>query len=328
MNPFNKGLAFLYDYRCNPQFVFLQHGVIHNHHTKAMCRYERNFCGFVTSAKKEYDYISSPFYQYSSKEVWLTGLPRFDRLYHDEKKVVTIMPTWRSWLTVHLYDEKLKTKVWSVNPDFTESDYFKFYHGLINHPRLIEAAQECGYQICFLPHVNFFSCAKLFTHPESVHVHAEEVSYRKVFAESNLIVTDYSSAIFDFAYLHKPVIYCQFDKDEFYSKHTVKKGYFDFERDGFGPVTYDLEDCVEQIIKYIRNDCKLDTKYETRINEFFAFNDRNCCERVYRHILEARQRKKPLLITETAGMSNMIYGDGGEDELRDQYRLPAEDSKC
>ncbi len=285
INPFNKGLAYLYDYRCNPHFVFLQHGVIHNHHTKAMSRYQRNFYGFVTSAKKEYDYIASPFYQYSSKEVWLTGLPRFDRLYHDEKKVITIMPTWRSWLTVHLFDEKLKTKVWSVNPDFTESDYFKFYHGLINHPRLIEAAQECGYQICFLPHVNFFSCAKLFTHPDNIHVFAEEVSYRKIFAESNLIITDYSSAIFDFAYLHKPVIYCQFDKDEFYANHTVKKGYFDFEKDGFGPVTYNLEDCVEQIIKYIRNDCRIETQYETRINQFFAFNDQNCCERVYKHII-------------------------------------------
>ena len=194
------------------------------------------------------------------------------------------MPTWRQWLTQRLYDEKLKTQIWSVKSDFTESEYFKFYHALINHPKLIETVKEYGYQILFLPHVNFFSCANLFTHPDCVKVFSEEASYREIFAESNLVVTDYTSAVFDFAYLHKPVIYCQFDKEEFYERHTVKKGYFDFEKDGFGPVTYDLEDCAEQIIKYIRNDCRMEAEYEARISRFFAFHDRNCCERIYRRI--------------------------------------------
>ena len=284
MNPYNRVLPRVRDCRSKPKVIFLQHGVTHNHNGVILGRYGRDFYGFVTTAKKEYEYMLSPLFHYSPKEVWLTGFPRFDRLYHDEKKIITIMPTWRQWLTIHLYDKKLKTKAWSVNPDFTESRYFKFYHALINHPKLIETVKEYGYQILFLPHVNFFSCAKLFTHPDVVKVYSEEASYRKVFAESNLVVTDYTSAVFDFAYLHKPVIYCQFDKEEFYARHTVKKGYFDFERDGFGPVTYDLESCVEQIIKYIRNDCRMEAEYEARISRFFAFHDRNCCERIYRRI--------------------------------------------
>ncbi|MFS0655826.1 CDP-glycerol glycerophosphotransferase family protein [Bacillus sp. 179-C3.3 HS] len=40
---------------------------------------------------------------------------------------------------------------------------------------------------------------------------------REVFAESNLIVTDYSSSSLDFSNMRKPVVYCQFDKEEFFS---------------------------------------------------------------------------------------------------------------
>ena len=53
-----------------------------------------------------------------------------------------------------------------------------------------------------------------------------------------------SSVAFDFAYLGKPVIYAQFDKEEFYEKHDYKAGYFNYERDGFGEVVYDLESTV------------------------------------------------------------------------------------
>ncbi|BEJ86313.1 hypothetical protein B10525_14460 [Campylobacter jejuni] len=37
------------------------------------------------------------------------------------------------------------------------------------------------------------------------------------------MITDYSSVAFEMAVLKKPVIYYQFDKDEFFAKHTVQK---------------------------------------------------------------------------------------------------------
>ena len=49
------------------------------------------------------------------------------------------------------------------------------------------------------------------------------------------LVTDYSSVAMDFAYMQKPLLYYQFDLDEFRA-NQYKAGYFDFVRDGFGPV--------------------------------------------------------------------------------------------
>lgn len=108
-----------------------------------------------------------------------------------------------------------------------------------------------------------------------------------MFARNKLLITDFSSVAFDFAYLRKPVIYCQFDADNFFNGgHDYKRGYFDYERDGFGEVEYDLESTVDRIIEYMENDCKLKDKYRERIDKFFAFNDQNNCQRVYEEIIK------------------------------------------
>ena len=118
--------------------------------------------------------------------------------------------------------------------------------------------------------------------------------YRDIYAQSNLVITDYSSACFDFAYLRKPIVYCQFDREEFFAgEHVYTKGYFDYERDGFGEVEYDLESTVDRIIEYMENGCQLKDKYRERIDKFFAFNDQNNCQRVYEKIIEMDRREKP-----------------------------------
>ena len=96
--------------------------------------------------------------------------------------------------------------------------------------------------------------------------------------------------MFDFAYLNKPVLYCQFDRDDFFSgKHTYNKGYFDYEKDGFGEVEYNLEDTVERIIEYANNGCQLKEKYKKRIEEVFAYHDQNNCERIYQKLINMRE---------------------------------------
>ena len=99
-------------------------------------------------------------------------------------------------------------------------------------------------------------------------------------SQSSLLVTDYSSVSFDFAYMKKPIIYTQFDYDEYRKKH-YKKGYFDYILDGFGPVCSDIGVCIDNIIEEIKDGCKIKKKYLKRIQKFFAFFDRKNNERIY-----------------------------------------------
>ena len=69
----------------------------------------------------------------------------------------------------------------------------------------------------------------------------QDVIYSEVFSKSKLFITDYSSTFFDFAYLKKPEIFFQFDKEEFYSEHYQKSD-FVHEKDAFGDVVTTTKD--------------------------------------------------------------------------------------
>ena len=136
------------------------------------------------------------------------------------------------------------------------------------------------------PHVG------LFTQNDAVAILPADTPYRKVFAESDLILTDYSSVAFDFAYLGKPVVYAQFDRETFYSgEHVYVKGYFDYARDGFGEVETEYGATVDRLIEYMENGCRLKDAYRARIDGFFAFRDAENCRRVTEKLLELEARR-------------------------------------
>lgn len=283
--PFNEDIIYFRDLFRNAKHIFLQHGITDKNQGNTMGKYGRDFYGLITSVEKEYNYfINESKFCYSNKEIWLTGFPRFDYLYRNDAKKITIMPTWRKYLTKRTYDKEANTTIWRVNDNFTDSEYFKFYNGLINSQELLDAADEYGYKICFMPHPIFLRKVGEFEHNERAIIYEYEKNYKEIYAESSLVVTDYSSAAFDFAYMRQPVLYCQFDKDFFWSNHVYKKGFFDHEKDGFGEVAYDLETTIKLLIEYMSNGCVLKEKYQKRIDDFFAYRDNKNSERVYNKI--------------------------------------------
>lgn len=284
VNPLLGGNIYYRDLLCNMRFVFLQHGVTKDDIAGWLNLYNRNIFGFIVSTNPEYRSIFDYDYFYQPENVWLTGMPRNDLLYHDEKKYITIMPTWRKSLMTH---PDPVTGIWLIRDDFKESKYYQFYNSLLNSERLIEAAKKYGYTICHKPHPNIEPYIDLFDKNENVKYFSTEKTYREIFAESDLMLTDYSSVAFDFAYLGKPIVYAQFDKQAFFSgEHSYTAGYFDYERDGFGDVTYDLDSTVDCLIDYMKNQCRAKDKYLERIHSTFAFLDKDCCKRVYEKLIE------------------------------------------
>ena len=266
------------------KYIFLQHGVIKDDLSKWLNRYEKNIDGFITSAKPEYQSIITGNYGYSEKQVWLTGLPRYDKLYHNEQRVIVVMPTWRKYVLTE--DKNISGKFYPAR-EFIDSSFYEFYNALFQDSRLIDALERYGYQMVVKMHPLLDECTDLFTFGKGIQLCSPDKRYVDLFAEAKLLITDYSSTAMDFAYLNKPVLYCQFDKADFFAgEHMYEKGYFEYERDGFGDVVYDLDSCVEQIIKQLENGCEIQTKYLERINGFFEYQDQNNCERIYQKIIE------------------------------------------
>ena len=282
-SPFYNYGYYYSDMMQNNKIVFLQHGVTKDDVSKGLNRRLKNFSLFITSAEEEYDSILNYNYGYTEKHVALTGMPRYDRLYDKVEKIVTIMPTWRRNL-FGKYDAQ--TSKWELLPGFEESDYYKFYKGLLNHTELHRAAHKNGYKIQLLIHPVLFPYIELFDFDDRVKILDSSVVYRDVFAESALLLTDYSSVAFDMAYLRKPVIYTHFD-----SNHYVE-GYFNYETDGFGEVEYTLEETIARIIEYMETSCQLKHEYCQRINKFFTYDDKENCDRVCKSILELDKIEK------------------------------------
>ena len=277
-NPFGDKWIYYRDYQSTRKFVFLQHGVIKDDLSAWLNRYEKNIYGMVVSSKRERDSVIFGEYGYSAKNLWLTGLPRYDFLHNEGGNLITIMPTWRKEL-MGSYSET--TGVRKLKDGFERSTYYLFYAALLTDKRLRNAAKKYGYQIAFKPHPMMLPYINLFPHCDHTIFLDENISYQKVFADSRLILTDYSSVAFDFAYLRKPVIYCWPDRDDFISgKHVYVPGYFSYEKDGFGEVRCSITETIDQIIEYMENNCQLKPQFRERVNAFFEYNDKNCCQRL------------------------------------------------
>lgn len=281
-NPFFKRNILFMDFLSRVKFVFLQHGIISTDLSAWLNRRKQYIAGFITSTNKEYELILNGKYNYTEKELFLTGLARFDFLEDNKEKVITFLPTWRKYLGV---SQDHTNGVWKLIPNFKESKYAVFYSNLLNDSRLLNVANELGYKIQFKIHPSFLAQSNAFELNENIKIVAESDSYRDIYSKSSLIITDYSSSVYDFLYLRKPIIYCQFDKDEFFAgNHMGVLSTFDYERDGFGEVEYDLKSTVDRIIEYMKNDCRIKDKYKERVDRFFAYNDRNNCQRIYEAI--------------------------------------------
>ena len=227
-------------------------------------------------------------YNYSKECVKLTGLARYDKLYNNNytlKKQIVIIPTWRKYL-VSSIDVKTGKRIF--NKDIKTTEFYKNYNNLLNNDELLKFLSENNYKIKFIPHANMQEQVKFFDKNELVEIESNSINFCQEFSENSILITDYSSVFFDFAYLKKPIIYFQFDKDEFYQGQIYDKGYFTHEKDGFGKVAYTINDVIEEIERIIKNDCILDEKYKKRIEKFYKFYDANNCKRIYDEIIKMK----------------------------------------
>ena len=280
-NPFWEKAEFFRDIYHKPQIIFLQHGVIKDDMSPTLNRYNTNFTGFVTSTKDEYESILKYPYFYSKKEVWCTGLPVFDELKNRRQKKILVMPTWRQGLMHQEWNEKKEIMEWVPNECIKDSEYYRRYYSLLHNKKLIAQCKQSGYKIAFKSHPLLEPYIKDIVDSEMLEWWGYEKSYKDAFAEGNILITDYSSVAFEFAYLRKPIVYYQFDEKNFFEKHTYRKGYFDYHKNGFGEVERYESRLIDRICKYIKEDCQLDNKYKERIEYAYNQFNRNACEEIY-----------------------------------------------
>ncbi|EGP7980109.1 capsular biosynthesis protein, partial [Campylobacter coli] len=278
------------------QFIFLQHGVIPNDLSKWLNSKKIDL--FVTSTKAEYKSIANDYnrYKFGKKEVALIGLARHDALLKNNQcnaRQIVIMPTWRHYLSGLMIGN---SGIRELKDDFKESEYFQKWNLLLDSNTLQKLCEKYSYTIVFNPHPNIIPYLKDFNIPSYVKIANQSESLQKLFCNSSLMITDYSSVAFEMAYLNKPVLYYQFDQEDFFSSHTLQKGYFDYRKNGFGPVVEKEENLLKELENLLQDNCRVFGVYKDNIDSTFVFRDGRCCERIY-NILKNSNHGVKYLIT-------------------------------
>lgn len=265
--------------------VFLQHGVHLNPH--AVKRGNSGYDVFLTSAAGE----SAALRRASGydRQIAEVGLPRFDRLTPTgPSRTILFMPTWRRYLPSELRGDQGR----GIMP-LEGSGYERFITSVLTSRTLASLLDRYDYTLVFIPHYNV---ARFFTgtHGASDRItvippHGDAVP--RMISTCDVLITDHSSVHFDAAYLRTPIVYAQFDNEEYEHLHGAPS-WFDFRRDGFGPVTYDLEQMLAALEQVLRGGARMEQHYADRVRRILTHHDTAHCERTYAAITDAYARSR------------------------------------
>lgn len=265
--------------KIDSKLVFLQHGVIINncawaHAETTQLKY------FVTSTSQENKYIKENF-GFPEEKIILTGMPRFDNLhdYKSEEKYVLIMPTWRSRFSLNSQQQK-------QDNNFKNSLYKRGWEKFLNSDEFKNIIERYNLKVIFFPHRNMQPFLNEFCiYNKRVNVADwKDYNIQDEIKKASVMITDYSSVFFDMVYMKKPVLFYQFDYDDF-RKYDYKEGYFDYKNTPFGKWSCTSSALCENLNQLVKNGMQVDSAFASEHSRTFPLYDNKNSERITRILL-------------------------------------------
>ncbi|MFK4886444.1 CDP-glycerol glycerophosphotransferase family protein [Lactococcus petauri] len=274
-SPLGKALA-------NKPLIYLQHGVNGIKRVPAFHKNSR-LLDFICVPDEYEKQMVIEQWGYSEDEVAVTGLARWDS-YCDKTHIIPhkqifIMPTWRKWMDGMSREQ------------FLETPFYKEYSKLLASSTLKKVVLENNARISFFLHPYFKNYVDLFDIDDSF---IDKYGYLDVdmgeeIQKSSLMISDYSSVLWDMFYLDKPVIFYQFDQEDY----LVSEGtYMDYETELFGDVVFDVEALIQSIREVITNNFEIEDKYKEMRSDYFTYIDQNNSERIYEVVQQLESKSK------------------------------------
>ena len=271
----------------NAHNVFLEHGVTINKVIWLFADRSR-FDMMVASTIPEFEF-KEKFFGYPKGVIQLTGLPRWDNLHNVtvRKKRIVVMPTWRYWFNLKSKEQG------NLTHDFMNSEYLKRWKEFLDCDELNRLIVEYNLEVIFYPHRNMQSHLKDFknaVNTKAILASWTEYDIQELMISSEMMITDYSSVFFDMVYMKKPIIFYQFDLQDF-RKGQYEEGYFDYQNNAFGKSCFELNELLAEFERIIKNEFRCDKKYLEAHATYFPYYDTNNSERVFKAIKKIKWNK-------------------------------------
>ncbi|WP_296876633.1 CDP-glycerol glycerophosphotransferase family protein [Thomasclavelia sp.] len=220
---------------------------------------------------KNYDYVISnsdywkePYHQsfaIASDHVITTGMPRvdhlFDKQYLNDSKVKLIKK----------YPVLKDKKVILYAPTFRGNLYTGFKTVAFDALKLIEALGD-EYVLVYKFHPLLLN-TKLASHPRIINLNNEDT--HELFALSDLLISDFSSIIFDYSLLNKPMHFFVPDLDDYLDTLGC---FVDYQKTMPGAICQSIDELIEAV--------KANKQYpiDKFAHTFFKYHDGNNTNRV------------------------------------------------
>jgi hypothetical protein len=249
--------------------IFLQHGVL------AIKRLPDGFkagalrSSLVCCISESEAAIMRDWLGFPDDRIEVTGYARFDVLEDKsgESREIAMMPSIRT------------TIFWAGEAEFMNDPYYKMYASILNDPELHNILEERSYTLNFFLHPSITRFERLFTSasPRIRIVKEGETPLDEVMMRAKALITDYSSVAWDMYYMDKPLLFFQYDSEDFLA---TSGSYIDLKADLPGERTEDKDELIKMIGRYAADDFRMPAEYEAKRRGYFKYFDGNSAERI------------------------------------------------
>lgn len=171
---------------------------------------------------------------------------------------------------------------------FAETDYYKNYLEFLNSNELYKVIEKNHIKLKFFIHPKFKEyIGKFFSNNKNISIYEYgEVKVNDLLMNSSMLITDYSSVAWDMYYQKKPIVFYQFDIEEY---DRYQGSYLDMETELFGDRVFTIDSLIKNIEEYISREFKEKDEYAAMRSKYFTHVDKNNCERTYNAIIKRKE---------------------------------------
>lgn len=196
-------------------------------------------------------------------QIYVTGIPKTDRFFNPEKKVSDRI------LLEKMYPQIKGKQVILYAPTFRGKLFHGFDHMTIDLQKVVSRLSD-DYVILYKMHplisnVHFEDSSRV--------INCNDISIRKLFSITDLLISDYSAIIYDFSVFEKPMVFYCPDLDEYSSRVGI---YFDYEKEMPGPICRTEDELIDVLLKN-KYDLK---KIQAFKHKYFTYFDGQSTKRV------------------------------------------------
>ena len=231
---------------------------------------------------KDWDYLISQnnfsteifrsCFAFKDRPILEIGYPRNDILIRDNKKDKII--EYKKMLGLPL-DKKiiLYAPTWRNN-EYSVKGKYKFASKL----NFDKAQKELSDEYIFIVKYHYLVSDKIDWSPYEgfVYTFDETKDIAWLYLVSDMMITDYSSVMFDYSLLKRPMLFFAYDLQDY--KENLRGFYFDFVEEAPGPISRDTNQLINDIKSY--EPLKWEDKYQTYSNKYNHVDDGHASEKV------------------------------------------------